>query len=541
MKSIDYYKILGVSKDATDEEIKKAYHKLAKKYHPDENKNHEVDSEMFKLINEAYTVLSNKSSRDSYNSSYSEETNNNEESFEDSLNANFEEFIKRRTFQNKIEKEEETVNDLLYKKTSFIYDSLNDLYKPLDYNNKVKELVLEIETEIKRLKIIKEELESDGQFILIYKIDSLILFLEESIKELDLDLNTLKFNNENKNLISNFMYYLTLSSNKISSAFNEIANFAEQYYLGEVSITEFDSIYNLLLLSYKDACSEYKKLCDVQEKYKEILNDSQICKDIKKIDQKMFFISHVFEKFNKDSFKDLGQEIHAIKKYQSDIHDWETIYKIKLDKIRKIIELYPNNKKCEILYNYGIKILNEQAKKIDDATTNYYHIDYYLQKIFNINNLSYEISSLKRDFYESVIPVFMLQNEPIDHDKFNNIYGFNMNTSVFRNGILPEFRHVKTYGDYINKYKQLIAVYIGSFILSGTTTAELINILRNAGDSPEDDKKILIALLMTVASYLFTGYEQLNLIVIKETKKEIERNRVLRRVADYKNLFKNKR
>jgi curved DNA-binding protein CbpA len=329
MKSIDYYKILGVSKDATDEEIKKAYHKLAKKYHPDENQNNEENSEIFKLISEAYNVLSNKSSRDSYNSSSNEEVKYNEENFEDSLNANFQEFIKRRTFQNKIEKEEAYVNDLLYKKSSFIYDALNDLYKPLDYNKKVKELIIEIEAEIKSLKLLKEEIESDELFILIDRINSLILFLEESIKELDLDLNTLKFNNENKNLVSNFIYYLSLSSYKISSAFNEIANFAEEYYLGEISITEFDSIYNLLLLSYKDACSEYKKLCDVQEKYKEILNDRKIYREIKEIDQKMFYISHIFDKYNKDSFKDFGQEINRVKKFQKDINDWKTISKIK--------------------------------------------------------------------------------------------------------------------------------------------------------------------------------------------------------------------
>ncbi len=536
MKSIDYYKILGVSKDATDEEIKKAYHKLAKKYHPDENQNKEDNSEIFKLINEAYNVLSNKSSRDSYNSSSNEKVKYNEENFEDSLNTNFQEFIKRRTFQDKIEKEETNVNDLLYKKSSFIYDALNDLYKPLDYNKKVKELIIEIEAEIKSLKLLKEEIESDELFILIDRINSLILFLEESIKELDLDLNTLKFNNENKNLVSNFIYYLSLSSYKISSAFNEIANFAEEYYLGEISITEFDSIYNLLLLSYKDACSDYKKLCDVQEKYKEILNDRKIYREIKEIDQKMFCISHIFDKYNKDSFKDLGHEINRIKKFQNDINDWETIYKIKLDKIKKIIELYPTNKKCEILYNYGIKILDEQEKIFDSK--DYYGIDYYLQKYFNLDNKSYYIHCIREDFYTNVIPAFILQKEPINHDKYDDIYGFHMKTSVFKNGILPEFRHVKTYGDYINKYKQLIAIYIGSYMIAGISTAELINLMISNSKGYDNGNKTFIAFLVTLATYLFVGYEQINLIVIKETKKEIERNKVLNKVFDYKNPFK---
>lgn len=62
----DYYKILGIEKGASDAEIKKAYRKLAKKYHPDVNPNDKEAEARFKDINEAYAVLSDKIKRSQY-------------------------------------------------------------------------------------------------------------------------------------------------------------------------------------------------------------------------------------------------------------------------------------------------------------------------------------------------------------------------------------------------------------------------------------------------------------------------------------------
>lgn len=62
----DYYKTLGVSKDASADEIKKAYRKLARKYHPDANKGDEKAEEKFKEVSEAYDVLSDEKRRKEY-------------------------------------------------------------------------------------------------------------------------------------------------------------------------------------------------------------------------------------------------------------------------------------------------------------------------------------------------------------------------------------------------------------------------------------------------------------------------------------------
>jgi curved DNA-binding protein len=62
----DYYQILGVNKDASEDAIKKAYRKLAMKYHPDHTKGDKTAEEKFKKISEAYAVLSDKEKRKEY-------------------------------------------------------------------------------------------------------------------------------------------------------------------------------------------------------------------------------------------------------------------------------------------------------------------------------------------------------------------------------------------------------------------------------------------------------------------------------------------
>ena len=89
----DYYKVLGVEKTATADEIKKAYRTLAFKYHPDRNQGDAAAEEKFKQINAAYEVLGDETKRRNYDltggqsdsySSYSQNSYNNYNSYQQS-------------------------------------------------------------------------------------------------------------------------------------------------------------------------------------------------------------------------------------------------------------------------------------------------------------------------------------------------------------------------------------------------------------------------------------------------------------------------
>lgn len=97
----DYYEILGVAKGATDKEIKSAYRKMAKEYHPDKNPDNKEAEEKFKEISEAHEVLSDNKKREHYDKFGHNENHHSGFGFDD-ISSHFNDFFGRPRRQEKV-------------------------------------------------------------------------------------------------------------------------------------------------------------------------------------------------------------------------------------------------------------------------------------------------------------------------------------------------------------------------------------------------------------------------------------------------------
>lgn len=85
-KEVDYYKVLGIDRKSSKDEIKKAYRKLALKYHPDKNRGNSAAEDTFKTVNMAYEVLSDDSKRQRYDQRGSQSIHTTHSGFQSTYN-----------------------------------------------------------------------------------------------------------------------------------------------------------------------------------------------------------------------------------------------------------------------------------------------------------------------------------------------------------------------------------------------------------------------------------------------------------------------
>ncbi|WNZ72827.1 J domain-containing protein [Borreliella garinii] len=139
----DYYNILGIQKNASDEEIKKAYKKLAIKYHPDKNKGNKIAEEKFKEINEAYEILSSPDKKRNYDALGSTNFNENNDHFEREFNSSrFSNFEDLDFFSKIFTRSSRKTTDKEITLNISLYDAYMGSKKTIFINNKKIEVII---------------------------------------------------------------------------------------------------------------------------------------------------------------------------------------------------------------------------------------------------------------------------------------------------------------------------------------------------------------------------------------------------------------
>ncbi len=132
----NYYEILGVSKNATADEIKKAYRTLAFKYHPDRNQGNAEAEEKFKQISAAYDVLGDEAKRRQYDMGYSTDSYSSAGQSQQQYQRQY-----QYTYQNPFGEENfwEWFNGAQFRSRNQQTQNTNNYYNQYDYSNQANE------------------------------------------------------------------------------------------------------------------------------------------------------------------------------------------------------------------------------------------------------------------------------------------------------------------------------------------------------------------------------------------------------------------
>lgn len=518
--NIDYYEILGVSHDASVDEIKKVYHKLLRIYHPDNNP---TDQDHIKLVNKAYEVLSNEEKRKQYDlkiQNVKEDDFVNPNDLSEMFKNNMKEKAKRQVLKDILDKEIQHINELLERKNQFILDAILDKYEQKEYYQMTKKIILEFEQEAKKFNELKLKLNDEYYFSEVERVDGVLFFISEALKELSPDLEDLKINYEKLQLEKKYSYLLHQKCGSIDDAIYEMCKFAEQIYLGEISRTEYKKIYDILSLALNDEIKGCEVLLEIEKQYGTLDQDRNLIQFISNIITHV--PKHIF-KLDYDHLCKLGKSIHSYHLDKMNYEEWMNIKDKKIDKIMRIIDRYPNNKKSRFLFEYGESLLKEQ-------------LDYYEQKYrcytgdytFGFRDLYNFVPCLSTDSIKQLrynlkdkYEQYILEYESIPSLKKKTLPEDKKDYGICGTGKqLIYFKNMKTYGDFVSRYqfwKYFLNISSGSFALY------VLNMIREYNIEHVEHLAVELLLSLPIFGFLFINNPLLN-HWLKDMKKEIEKD-----------------
>lgn len=518
--NIDYYEILGVPHDASVDEIKKAYHKLLRIYHPDNNS---TDQDYIKLVNEAYEVLSNEEKRKQYDlkiQNVKKDDFVNLNDLSEMFKNNMREKAKRQVLKDILDKEIGHINELLERKNQFIFDAILDKYEQKEYYQVTKKIILEFEQEAKKFNELKVKLTDEYYFSEVERVDGVLFFISEALKELSPDLEDLKIDYDKLQLEKKYSYLLHQKCGSIDDAIYEMCKFAEQIYLGEISRTEYKKIYDILSLALNDEIKGCEVLLEIEKQYGTLDQDRNLVQFISNIITHV--PKHIF-KLDYDHLFKLGKSIHSYHLDKMNYEEWVNVKNKKIDKIMAIIDRYPNNKKSIFLFEYGESLLKEQLNYYEQKYRCYTgDYTFGFRDLYNfvpclstdsIQELKYNL----KDKYEQYILEYgsipFLKKRPLQYDQ--KYYGTdNTRKQLFY------FRNMETYGDFVSRYhfwKYFLSISSGSFALY------VLNIIREYNIEHLEHCAYEILLAFPIFGLLFINNSTL-LTWLKDMKKEIEKD-----------------
>lgn len=441
----NYYDILGVSKDASAEEIKKAYLKLAKKYHPDTSKEDNAE-EMMAKINEAYDVLSDESKRAKYDLDLSEETLENsyvsEEEYEETVKNYTEKERKvaerlavKQAILDEFEKKDlilDAKKDIIIGAYSGEYDKESYYYTVLDWVKIVKEYNQGLE----ELKVKAYDYDLIEQ---VNQISELIEEIEKEIEDMPMSFTDADFYVEKQvllEMIDKEATDLNLQIESIITKWEELYSYCYE--------KKFDN--ETLARLSKELVNDTKSIA---ERSNRLINDMNKLRIEDKFDinysiVKLLGLSRARAKFI-DAWR-VGRIIYTNKCLDDFLANGNIILN-KAERVKKIILKHPYNKRCVTLTEYIFNLIDEQMEmesSINEGLKEYK----YDSKAYRDKDQTQETKKIRKLIYNYEDVYAELKSY---YDKLYNTKDVSINWGIVNGASFGAQQNVEKMIDELNK------------------------------------------------------------------------------------------